>query len=194
MEPVLAVAYRRQDLRTVDRAALDRGYLAAESRAGGYDLVRLAGATPEEMLPAVVAMTAAINDAPTDGMDIDDAVFTPARIRAYEAAVLAGGRRLYRLAARSRETGDLVGHTVVTVDRERPWLASQGDTTVLRAYRGHRLGALLKIGMLRWLAEVEPQLHTIDTSNAASNAHMIRVNDLLGYQVIATTTNYQRRL
>jgi GNAT superfamily N-acetyltransferase len=194
MEPVLAVAYRRQDLRTVDWAALDRAYVVAESHAGGYDLVCLAGPTPEEMLPAVVAMTAAINDAPTGGMDIGDAVFTPARIRAYETAVLASGRRLYRLAARSCEAGDLVGHTVVTVDRERPWLASQGDTTVLRAHRGQRLGALLKIGMLRWLVEVEPQLHTIDTSNAASNAHMIRVNDLLGYQVIATTTNYQRRL
>ena len=45
-----------------------------------------------------------------------------------------------------------------------------------------------------WLAEAEPQLHTIDTSNAASNTHVIRVNDLLGFRVTATATNWQRRL
>jgi len=53
---------------------------------------------------------------------------------------------------------------------------------------------LLKIRMLRWLAEAEPQLHTIDASNAASNAHMIRVNDLLGFRLTATATNWERRL
>jgi RimJ/RimL family protein N-acetyltransferase len=194
MAPAFTMAHRRQDLRTADRALLDREYAAAQVRAEGYELVRLAGATPEELLPAVVAMTAAINDAPTDDLDIEDEVFSPERIRAYESAQLARGARFYRLVARSRDTGELAGHTVVTVDRERPWWGNQHDTTVVAAHRGHRLGVLLKAGMLRWLAEREPQVHTIDTTNAVSNTHMIRVNELLGYRLLATATEWQRRL
>ncbi len=37
--------------------------------------------------------------------------------------------------------------------------------------------------MVAWLAEVEPQLAELTTWNAASNAHMIEVNELLGYRV-----------
>jgi len=48
--------------------------------------------------------------------------------------------------------------------------------------------------MLRWLAEEEPQLRTIDTGNAASNSHMIKVNEILGYQAVSKGTGWQRRL
>jgi RimJ/RimL family protein N-acetyltransferase len=34
--------------------------------------------------------------------------------------------------------------------------------------------------MMRWLREVEPDLETIGTHNAASNEHMIAVNERLG--------------
>jgi RimJ/RimL family protein N-acetyltransferase len=194
MDSVFTVAESRQDLRTVDSERLDRECAAAGAHATAYELVRLAGRTPEEMLPAVVAMTAAINDAPTEGMAVDAEAFSAERIRAYERCLIASGQRLYRLVARHRDTGELAGHTVVGVEEQRPWCGSQHDTSVVRAHRGHRLGLLLKIGMLRWLAEVEPQLHHIDTNNAASNTHMIRVNELLGYQRLATVRTWQCHL
>ena len=185
---------RRQELLTLDREALDGAYAAAAAHAVAYELVRLPTPLPQELLATVVTMTAAINDAPTDGLDIEDEVFTPERIRAFETAQLAHLRRVYRLVARERATGVLAGHTVVAVEAERPWIGSQFDTSVLRAHRGHRLGLLLKLGMLRWLAECEPQLRTVDTWNAASNAHMIEINELLGYQVVARGAEWQRKL
>ncbi|MGH8939767.1 MAG: GNAT family N-acetyltransferase, partial [Actinomycetes bacterium] len=121
-------------------------------------------------------------------------VFSPERIRAFEVAQKAHGRRMYQLVARHRETGVLAGHTVIGVESEQPWYGSQFDTSVLAAHRGHRLGLLLKIGMLRWLAEEEPQLRILDTWNAASNDHMIAVNEALGYQVVATGGEFQRYL
>jgi hypothetical protein len=142
----------------------------------------------------VAQMTAAINDAPTDDLDIEDEVFTPERIRRFESAQLGRGRRIYRLVARERATGALAGHTVVGVEAERPWHSWQFDTSVLGAHRGHRLGLLLKADMLRWLADAEPQLRTLDTWNAASNAHMIRVNEALGYRVVAKETEWQKHL
>ena len=77
---------------------------------------------------------------------------------------------------------------------QHPGYAGQYDTSVLRAHRGHRLGRLLKIAMLQWLTDEEPQLRTLDTWNAASNAHMIEVNEVLGYQVVATGIDWQLHL
>ena len=67
-------------------------------------------------------MASAINDAPTDDLDIEDEVFSAERMRAYETAQLARGHRLFRVFARHRETGELAGHSVVVVDGERPEL------------------------------------------------------------------------
>lgn len=194
LELVYQEAYRRQDVVTLDWSHLDREYARALPHAGGYELVRMPGTVPEELLDDVVAMTAAINDAPTDGLDLEDDVFSPERIRAFEAAIEARGGRAYRLVARERATGALAGHTMVEVDGDQPWEGNQLDTSVVRAHRGHRLGVLLKIGMLYWLREEEPQLRAILTGNAASNAHMIGVNELLGYQLVTTELEFQRRL
>jgi len=187
-------AERRLDLRGLDWECLDTEYATAERHAEAYELRRLPGRVPEQSLDAVVTMTAAINDAPTDDLELEDEVFTPARIRAFESAQLAHDRRLYRLVARDRVSGELVGHTQVAVEAERPWWGWQFDTAVLPAHRGHRLGLLLKIGMLRWLAAEEPQLRTLDTWNAASNSHMVHVNEVIGYRVVANGVAWQRHL
>ncbi len=185
---------RRLDLSTVDWERVEREYTAAQQYAGGYDLIRLPGDTPEELVADVVALSAAINDAPTDDLDIEDEVFSAERLRAFEAGQRAHARRIYRLVARDRETGVLAGQTMVAIEREQPGYGWQYDTSVVRAHRGHRLGVILKIGMLHWLSEVEPQLRRMDTWNAASNAHMIRVNELLGYTIIMRVVNWQRHL
>jgi len=186
------VVQRRQDL--LSPPGLAETYADAERRTGDYELLRLPGPVPDELLADVVAMTAAINDAPIDDLDIEDEVFSPRRIRAFETSQRAYCRRTYRLVARERRTGELAGHTQVAVEADRPWFGAQLDTSVLRAHRGRRLGLLLKIAMMRWLADVEPQLLLLDTWNAASNAHMIRVNEALGYRVVATAAEWQRHL
>lgn len=183
---------RRQHLEELDPATVDALYDEAAAAASSYELVRIAGRTPDALLDAIAEMTAAINDAPLDDLDIEDEVFTPERVRGFEEAVLNRGCRLYRLVARHRDTGRLAGHTVVAVEEERPQLGEQEDTSVVRGHRGHRLGLLLKAGMVRWLAEEEPRLRTIDTWNAESNTHMIEVNERLGYRVMGRGLEFQR--
>jgi GNAT superfamily N-acetyltransferase len=165
---------------------------AAATQAADYEVVRRLGATPEEELEALAEMTAAINDAPTDDLDIEDEVFPAERVRNYESAQLARGYRFHRVFARHRETGQLAGHTVVVVDGERPHLAEQHDTSVVRAHRGHRLGLLLKADLLLWLHETQPQVESIDTWNAESNDHMIEVNEKLGYRILGRALAFQR--
>jgi GNAT superfamily N-acetyltransferase len=185
---------RRHDLGTLDRAMLDKEYAIALERASAYDLLRLPGPVPDELMADVVTMTAAINDAPTDDLDIEDEVFSPERIRTFETAQAVQGRRTYRLVARERTSGEMAGHTLVAVEGERPWHGWQYDTSVLRAHRGHRLGLVLKIAMLHLLAEEEPQLLTIDTWNAKSNKHMVEVNEVLGYHILTGGSTWQKHL
>ena len=124
-------------------------YLDAQAAASSYELFRIFGHTPPDMLHAVAQMTAAINDAPTDDLDIEDEVFSQERILAYENAQQARGNRFYGVVARHRETGELAGHSVVAVEADRPAIGDQHDTSVVRAHRGHRLGLLVKAEVLR---------------------------------------------
>ena len=182
------------DLGEVTAEAVQAAYAEAEPDARDYELVRLAGTLPEELMEAYVEAVSAINDAPLDDLDVDDEVFDADRVRHYEQGQLLSGHRLYRVLARHRDTGVVAGHTVVVVETDRPHLADQHDTTVVGAHRGHRLGLLLKADMMLWLRDVEPELRTISTQNAASNAHMIAVNERLGYRVMGRSTEYQRDL
>ena len=166
----------------------------ALAHAGDYELFRVAGHAPADLLPALVDLTAAINDAPLDGLEWEDEVYSPERVRAYEDAQITSGFRFRRLVARHRASGDLAGHTVVVVDEEQPSFGEQHDTSVVRAHRGHRLGLLLKAEMMLWLAQEEPQLERLYTNNAESNRHMIVVNDRLGYRPVGRILEFQRRV
>ena len=185
---------RRQHLGELPPGLAKQVYDESLVRAEGYELLRFEGRSPDDLTEAVAEVSAAINDAPLDDLELEDEAFPPERIRAYEEAQLASGYRLYRLVARHSASGELGGHTVVAVDGERPQLGEQHDTAVVRAHRGHRLGALLKSAMMLWLAEAEPQLETVDTWNAESNDHMIAVNEALGYRVMGRQLEFQRRI
>jgi len=185
--------YRVQAPQELPAGFLDAAYAEAVAHAGDYELVRIEGHAPEELLPAVAEITAAINDAPLDDLDIEDEVFPVERIRNYETATTDSGHRLYRLVARHRTTGEVAGHTAVAVDTEQPQLGHQHDTSVMRAHRGHRLGLLLKAEMGRWLAEAEPQVTSVDTWNAESNQHMIAINERLGYRARGRELDFQKR-
>jgi RimJ/RimL family protein N-acetyltransferase len=185
---------RRQLLAELDWTVLDKLYDEALRAAGDYRLLRITDAVPDGLLDDVVRMTAAINDAPTDDLDIEDEVFSPERIRAFEQAMAGWDRTLYRVVAQHKESGELGGHSLVGVERDRPDVGWQLDTAVVRAHRGHRLGLLVKIDLLRWLREAEPKMATIDTWNAESNQHMIAVNEQLAYRIIGRALDYQKPL
>jgi GNAT superfamily N-acetyltransferase len=185
---------RRQDLDALDREALREALKEASAHSEGYDVERMPRIVPEEMAPDVVALNAAINDAPVDGLDLEDEVFSVARLRVFERTQVALGRRTYRLVARDRSSGRLAGHTVVAISAQQPWHAVQYDTSVVRDHRGHRLGLLLKLTMLGWLEECEPQLRLVDTWNSATNVHMVSVNERVGYRLTETVLDWQGSL
>ncbi|HEX5089314.1 MAG TPA: GNAT family N-acetyltransferase [Nocardioides sp.] len=189
-----AAIQRRQHLAEVDWGDIERLHKEAAAAASAYDVIRRAGRTPDDELEELAVMASAINDAPTDDLDIEDEVFTADRMRAYESAQLDRGNRIFRTVARHRGTGELAGHSVVEVDGERPQYAEQGDTSVVAAHRGHRLGLLLKTDMNLWLRDEQPQITEISTWNAESNDFMIAVNEAIGYRVMGRELQFQKSL
>lgn len=187
-------ARRRQVLADIDLEAVDRLHAQAAKAAADYELTRLTPPLPDELLEQLVEVTAAINDAPMGELTFEDEVFDLDRLRAIETARQRRGDRMYRIAARHRETGAIGGHTVVVVNPLDPMHAWQGDTAVHRDHRGHRLGLLLKIEMMRWLAEVEPQVTEVETWNHADNRYMIDVNEAIGYRLSRVFAMFERTL
>ena len=166
----------------------------ARAASQGYELLRVAGPLPDEMRVQMLDTVDAINDAPLDDLELEDDSFSIERLRAYDAAQEAQQHRLYRIVARSRADGAPAAHSVVAVDRLRPHHGEQHDTSVRREHRGHRLGLRLKLEMLAWLREAEPQLLQLDTWNQESNTHMIAVNDLIGCTVVGRGCQFQRHV
>jgi RimJ/RimL family protein N-acetyltransferase len=176
-------ARRRQVLANVDQTEVQRLWELAEAAATDYSLERLQPPISDEVLTALVEVTAAINDAPMGELTYEDEKFDLQRLRDLEAAARGRGDRVYRVIARHRDTGEVGGHTVVLTHPLQPEVGGQADTAVARHHRGHRLGLMLKMDMMRWLAEAEPQLEIIETWNNVDNTFMINVNEALGYRL-----------
>src|SRR5215217_3874704 len=86
------------------------------------------------------------------------------------------------------------GRSVATLRWSSIRSSQPSDTAVARAHRGHRLGMLLKIDMMRWLADEQPQLETIETWNNVDNRYMINVNEAIGYRLSRVYNSYELKL
>jgi hypothetical protein len=92
------------------------------------------------------------------------------------------------------ESGRLVAFSELALPRDHPIEAWQWATLVLREHRGHRLGLAVKLANLDYLAATAPAVKLVITGNAQENAPMIAVNELLGFEVVATETFWQKSL
>src|SRR3712207_1097885 len=116
-------------------------------------------------------------DAPHGDLPVTEEHWDGERIREYEALHVARGRTV--LSAGAVRDGRLVGFTDLQVPLARPERANQAGTLVLREHRGHRLGARMKVAVLRELAVALPAVRRISTYNAEHNAPMVSVNEEL---------------
>lgn len=157
---------------------------SAEKAAAGYSLVSWTGDTPDEYCGPLAEIFNAFNDAPR-GENEEPEIWDARRVRERTGTVVrAGLLRGYGMAALHDTSGEMAAFTEVLVDPEHPQWGYQQLTAVIRSHRGHRLGLLVKTAMLELLASAESQLEWITTGNAATNEHMIAVNEQLGYRVV----------
>jgi hypothetical protein len=156
----------------------------AGPHAHGYALLSWDGPAPDDMVSGLAEINAsAWADMPRNAGE-EAQRWDENRVRLDERRMTAQGLRWYTVAARSLASGELVAFTQLGVDPAVPSWGYQELTAVARPHRGHRLGLLVKVGMLELLAEREPQLTQIATGNADANQHMIAINAQLGFEVV----------
>jgi|SRR5215469_1112613 len=163
---------------------------AAYPLADGYSLVTWIGASSADTLDDQALLSAAMADAPRDD-GVDHQAWDTERIRELERVCLSTGQQFYYVAARHEASGRLVAITQVSVESGAPEWGFQMITAVLPVHRGHRLGLLVKAGMLDLLAAHEPGLRHILTANAAANDHMVAINQQLGFTVVGALRNWE---
>ena len=175
--------------RTLDLDALDLDRLAAlraeaERAAEGYHLVSWIGHCPDDLVDEYAALIARMStDAPMGGIDLEPEHWDAARVREREAVMDGQLRTEYATAARHGEDGPLVAYTDIVTTRHDPANARQWDTLVLKEHRGHRLGSLVKVANLELLLAEAPEARRVHTWNADENAHMIAINEAMGFAV-----------
>ncbi|MEO7980326.1 MAG: GNAT family N-acetyltransferase [Sporichthyaceae bacterium] len=190
---VLADTQRRLDLTALDETRLADLLADARAHAAGYTLVRWIGASPAEHLPGMAALQSRMTtDAPLDDLSWEQEVYDADRLRENERIWVDRDTRLCTTAVVHDATGDLVGSTTAVLFADCDDGAYQWQTIVSPEHRGHRLGMLLKIENLAFLRAHEPALRTVDTWNADSNAHMLRVNLAMGFEVVRRWSEYEK--
>ena len=173
--------YTEQESR-LDLAAVDPELMAQWIAAGPADLelVHWARHCPEDRIDALVATANAMNDAPTDDLEIADTVVDAAMARAEIEARAARGLEYHGVLAVTAD-GEAAGATEVFVNRHRPAASWQWSTVVMPAHRGRGIGRWMKAAMWQRLRRTEPEVTALQTGNAASNAHMLAINSEMGF-------------
>jgi GNAT superfamily N-acetyltransferase len=162
----------------------------APARAAGYRLVGWVGATPDEWVERLARSLDAMVDAPTDDLDWQPQRVTATQVLEADRAVDAAGYDMVRTLALAPD-GSAAGMSELMVSRLRPSLARQGDTGVVAAHRGLRLGRWLKAENLRRALDHQPAIEVVETFNATSNAHMVAVNEAMGFRRHRAFSTYQ---
>lgn len=159
-----------------------------------YALRSWEGPVPDDLVEDWAALSASLEtEAPMGDLDLEPRAAEVAVVREAEELVAAQGRTKLHTVALDAD-GRVVAYTDIAVSREGSSKAYQWGTLVRSDHRGHRLGLAIKVTNLRQLQRLRPDLELLVTYNAASNAHMIGVNDRLGFEAVEWSGEFQRRL
>ncbi len=133
-------------------------------------------------------------DEPHGDDEHDEEVWDAERVRENDALHDARGARYLVAVAEHVASGRLVACTELSLARDAPQQAFQMLTVVHPEHRGHRLGLAVKLANVEVLARQAPAVRTIVTGNAAVNAPMIAVNDMMGFRIAGEGMFWQNRL
>ena len=180
----------------VEPALLNALHADALRRAGdAYRLHTWEGDVPAEWVEQfAVLRTRMSTDVPMAGLEIEEDPWDAARVRQEEEKARRSGHAVLTTAVEHVPTGALVGYSGIDYALDRPQPAFQGDTIVLRAHRGNRLGMLVKTAQLLRLPEVRPGAARIHTWNAEENERMLEINVALGFRPTGVVGMWQKRL
>jgi GNAT superfamily N-acetyltransferase len=167
----------------------------AHANPPGYSFLSFLDRWPDEWIEDRCELGRRMSiDVPHDGQELDEETWDESRVRQIEAVLAAQNRGKVITAARHDESGRLAGFTEVAVPLGAPESVWQHDTLVMREHRGHHLGFAMKVANTEALVAAHPAAGRISTWNAVENAHMIAVNEAMGFELTATSVYWLKKL
>ncbi len=191
-----AVANREsmKELTLADYLARREGLVAEAAAAGDFRVVTFDTVCPEEHLESFGRLLGMLlAEVPLGELDLEDAEWTPERLRAAEQRQVETGRHVLTALAVSSD-GEVAGVSDVRIDDTDHAHGQVGISLVDPAHRGHRLGLALKVATHDMAVAAYPDLVSLDTSNADANTHMNAVNEAMGYRTIETLLELQKKI
>ncbi|SFT90994.1 Protein N-acetyltransferase, RimJ/RimL family [Geodermatophilus amargosae] len=184
---------RRDLLLPVDEERLSVLESEAVAASAGYEVLTWRDRTPDALLEDRALLSRRMStDTPNGDVPVGEEDWDAARVREQETVALDRGRTV--LSAGALHDGRLVAFTDLHVPLAQPERADQSGTLVLPEHRGHRLGARVKIAVLRELAADVPQVRRISTYNSDTNRPMVAVNEALGFRRAGGLSTWSTRL
>ncbi len=175
---------------TLDAVDADLMQKWVDAAPDGFELAFWSRECPSELMYTQVAVANAMNDAPTDDLDIADTIVDESIITAGNKYRLALGLECHGVLALASD-GSAAGTTEIFLNLHRPAASWQWITVVLPEYRGQRIGRWLKAAMWQWLRETHPEVTALHTGNAASNSFMLAINTDMGFVPTHLTACWQ---
>lgn len=158
-----------------------------------YTLETWRGPCPDEWINEYADLRRILTqEAPNGEAGLENEHWDAARVRKDEADLVRVGREMQVVIARAPD-GSLAGHTQLAFPADGTEVY-QWDTLVRAEHRGHGLGLALKIRAMEASADLLEGRRRVTTENAASNTHMIAVNEKLGFRQTAWAGEYVRKI
>jgi GNAT superfamily N-acetyltransferase len=192
--PALRESLRVLRLPLDEQAAAELAAAAAGPSAA-YHSVAWRDRFPDELIDGIANLETQMSvDMPTGDLVKEEQVWDAARLRLMEETAVEMGNVSYYVAAVEGATKVVAAYTLIAVNEKSRETGRQFVTVVGREHRGHRLGILVKLANLRQVMELSPETVRIQSWNADTNEHMIRVNDRLGFEVKGQSIAWQKHL
>jgi GNAT superfamily N-acetyltransferase len=133
-------------------------------------------------------------DEPAGDGEKEEEVWDEARMAESDELRQERGATKLCAVAQHVPSGRAVAMTEILVCDDEPHQSWQLITVVHPEHRGHRLGLAVKLANLEFLSRQSPGLTFVVTANAAVNAPMIAVNDMMGFRILSEGIFWQKHL
>ncbi|KGN39579.1 GNAT family N-acetyltransferase [Knoellia subterranea] len=158
---------------------------SAASASRDYDVEVYAGRPPEQHLPGLCVLYGQLAvDAPTGDVAFEEESVTPERMAKWFDLEESVGRTRLTALAIHRDSGTVAAHSDLIVPAAPSRQVWQWGTFVHREHRGHNLGTAVKVANLERLQRDVTHRTVVRTTNADTNAHMVAINDRLGFEIV----------
>lgn len=170
---------------------LDRLATMAAPHHQDYTIRSVVGPIPAELAQGYCDVINRLTiDSPSGDLVVEERLRTPEILADQEEEIREQGRtRVSAFALDS--TGSVAALTSSAVSGSGHPGVNQWATIVRTSDRGHRLGMAVKVAQIRTIQTSFPDKRFVSTTNAETNAHMVAINEALGFERRALVGDFQ---